>query len=531
MRRINNSHIIYIKTTTMLSNKEYLKDIQAGVVVFLVALPLCLGIAIAQNAPPISGIISGVVGGTVVMLLSGSKYSISGPAAGLTAIVLSSISTLGSFELMLSALCVAGVIQILLGVFKAGIIGYYFPSSVIKGMLSAIGIILIIKQIPHLVGYDVDPEGDMSFFQDDGRNSFTELVNMLDYFTPGAAIVSAISILILLFWNEDFIKSNSKLSFIPSALILVIVGIVMNKLFELVFPSLFIHQSHLVSLPTIQSPADLLQSLRLPDFKGFSNPQTYIIGLTIAVVASLETLLSIDATDKIKKGLKPSPTNRELIAQGVGNISCGMIGGIPITSVIVRSSANINAGAKSKLSGLTHGILLFISVLAFPSILTSIPNASLAVILLFTGYKLTKIDLFKSMYALGQKQFLPFITTVVVMLLTDMLKGILCGLIIAIYYILRDMMRIPIKKSSAIIEDREHTLITFPENVSFINKGFLLKMLNNIPSDSDLILDGSHIKSIDYDVLETIMIFKTDAIKKGINIKTINIVEIDLHIK
>ncbi len=515
----------------MLSAKEYLKDIRSGVVVFLVAVPLCLGIAISQNAPALSGIISGIIGGTVVMFISGSKFSISGPTAGLTAILITSIHELGSFESMLTALCIAGIIQILFGISKLGIIGYYFPSSVIKGMLSAIGIILILKQIPHLVGYDVDPEGNMSFIQDDGRNSLSELINMVHYFSAGPAIISAVSILILFFWNQDFIKPGSRLSLIPGALLIVVTGIVLNTLFQFVFPSIVVQQSHLVALPTIESPSDLLKSLSHPDFSGLQNVHTYTIAFTIAVVISMESLLSIDATDKLKKENEPTSTNRELIAQGIGNLTCGLMGGVPITSAIIRSSANIHAGAVSKLSGYAHGLLLLASILLFPSLLTSIPNASLAVILLFTGYKLTKIDLFKSMFALGQKQFLPFITTILVMLLTDMLKGILCGLLVAIYYIVRDMMRIPIKKSSAVIEGKEHVLITFPENVSFINKGVLVKMLNKIPLNSSIILDGAHIKSMDYDVAEAITIFKQDAEARKIDIQLININEIDLHLK
>ncbi len=514
----------------MLSTKESLKDIQAGVVVFLVAIPLCLGIALAQNAPPFSGIISGIIGGSIVTLISGAKYSISGPTAGMTAIMISSIKELGTFELVLTAIAISGIFQILFGLLKVGIIGHYFPSSVIKGMLSAIGIILIIKQIPHLIGYDVDPEGDMTFFQDDGRNTFTELINMLNYFTPGPAIISAISIIILLFWNSDYIKPGSKLSFIPSALIIVAAGLLLNLLFEFIFPSLLVHQNHLVAIPTIKNTGDLLDSLIFPDLSGLNNYRTYAIGFTIAVVVSLESLLSIDATDKLKKENNPSPTNRELIAQGVGNLSCGLIGGVPMTSAIIRSSANINAGATSKLSSYVHGFLLLTSVLLFPDLLTSIPNASLAVILLFTGYKLTKVSLFKSMYRLGAKQFIPFITTISVMLLTDMLKGIICGLSIALFYILRDMMRIPIKKTSAIIEGREHTLITFPENVSFINKGFLFRILESLPNQSAVILDGANIKSIDYDVLEIIAIFKKTAIDKNIDVQLINIQEIDLHL-
>jgi MFS superfamily sulfate permease-like transporter len=304
----------------------------------------------------------------------------------------------------------------------------------------------------------------------------------------------------------------------------------MNLIFQHVFPSLIVHQSHLVSIPSIKSPTDLIDSLLFPDFSGLQNYKTYSIGFTIAVVISLESLLSIDAMDKLKKATVSSPPNRELIAQGVGNLSCGLVGGVPITSAIIRSSANINAGATNKLSGYVHGFLLLTSILLFPSLLTSIPNASLAVILLFTGYKLTKMGLYKSMFMLGQKQFLPFITTISMMLLTDMLKGILCGLSVAVFFIIRDMIRIPIKKSSVTIDDKVHTLIKFPENVSFINKGVLFNMLQTVPPDSSLILDGSNIKSIDYDVSETITVFKQDAHKKGIDIQMINIQEIDLHL-
>ena len=371
----------------------------------------------------------------------------------------------------------------------------------------------------------------MSFFQDDGKNTFSELVHMLNYFSPGPAIISAVSILILLFWNGEYIKPGSKLSFVPSALVIVFAGIFMNMVFQYVFPSLIVHQSHLISIPTIQSPSDLFDSLLFPDLSALSNHRTYMIGFTIAVVISLESLLSIDATDKIKKEPVSSPTNRELIAQGVGNLTCGLLGGVPITSAIIRSSANINAGATNKLSGYVHGFLLLTSILIFPSLLTSIPNASLAVILLFTGYKLTRMGLFKSMYQLGPKQFIPFITTITFMLLTDMLKGILFGLGIAIFYILRDMMRIPIKKTSIDIDGKTHTLIKFPENVSFINKGALFKMLQSVPPNSSVILDGSNVKSIDYDVSETITVFKQDALLKKIEIQTINIKEIDLHLK
>ncbi|WP_299253913.1 SulP family inorganic anion transporter [uncultured Cytophaga sp.] len=511
----------------MLSIKETLQNIQSGVVVFLVALPLCLGIAIAQDAPPIAGIISGIIGGSVVMLFSGSKYSISGPAAGLTAIVLTAVNDLGSFEALLTAMIVAGAIQVVLGIIKAGIVGYYFPSSVIKGMLSAIGIILIIKQIPHLVGYDLDPEGDMAFWQMDGRNSFSELLNMLNFFTPGPAIVSGISIIVMIFWSPKFIHPDGKLSFIPNALVIVLLGIILNSIFEYFFPNLFIQQDHLVALPTINSTSDLYNSLRFPDLSGFSNSKTYVVGFTIAIVASLESLLSLDASDKLKKVLKPSSPNRELIAQGLGNLACSAVGGIPVTSVIVRSSANIAAGASNKLSGYVHGFLLLVSVLVFPDVLTRIPNASLAVILLFTGYKLTKLSLIKSMFSLGINQYLPFLTTIIVMLLTDMLKGIVCGLIVAIYFILRDLMRIPIKVSNTVIEGKTHTLITFPETVSFINKGVLLKMLDTIPANSYLILDGKNIKSIDYDVLETIHLFMDAAAEKNIEIDAINIQIID----
>ncbi|MBC7451189.1 MAG: SulP family inorganic anion transporter, partial [Cytophagales bacterium] len=313
------------------------------------------------------------------------------------------------------------------------------------------------------------------------------------------------------------------------ALIVVFVGVGLNELFKSYIPELKVYPSHLVYLPQINNTKDLMNGLHFPDFSALLNFKTYWIGFTLALVASLETLLNIDASDKLKKVVKPSPANRELIAQGIGNLTCGLIGGIPITSVIVRSSANINAGAKSKLSGLTHGVLLLLSVLLFPGILNLIPYAALSAILLITGYKLTQVSLFKHLYSLGWQQFLPFIVTVVVMLLTGILKGIFCGLLVAVYFIIRDMMRIPIKKASSVIDGKTYTLITFPENVTFINKGVVYSMLQKVPSDSILILDGTHIKSIDYDVLETITLFKQSSFAKHIEVQILNIQLIDIQ--
>ncbi|MEJ7693884.1 SulP family inorganic anion transporter, partial [Daejeonella sp.] len=417
---------------------KYLKnDIPSGLVVFLVALPLCLGIALASGAPLFSGIIAGIIGGTVVASFSGSSLSVSGPAAGLTVIVINSISTLGSFEVFLLAVAIAGVLQIILGVLKAGIIGYYFPSNVIKGMLAAIGIILILKQIPHAVGYDADSEGDFDFFQADGENTFSAISSALSHIHPGAIAIALVSLFILIMWDRPFLQRISFFKLVPGALLVVVLGVVMNEVFRMSNPELYLAGDKLVQLPVASSAAGFIGQFTLPDFSGLTNYNVYVVAITIAIIASLESLLSVEAADKLDPYKRNTPTNRELMAQGLGNFVSGMIGGLPLTAVIVRTSANINSGAKTKLSAIIHGILLLVSVIGFASILNKIPLACLAALLLVVGYKLAKVSLFKSMYRLGWNQFLPFVVTVVAIQFSDLLKGIAIGMAVSLFFILR----------------------------------------------------------------------------------------------
>jgi MFS superfamily sulfate permease-like transporter len=503
----------------MFQNK-FLADLKAGIVVFLVALPLCLGIAMACKVPLFSGIIAGVVGGILVTIFSGSKYSVSGPAAGLTAIVLASISQLGSFQVFLAAVVFAGVVQLILGVIKAGAIGNYIPNAVIKGMLAGIGIILIIKQIPHLFGYDKDPEGDEQFIQIDGENSFTELVHMINFITPGALIIGIVSFIILIIAERAFYKKNKILSNIPGPLLAVIFGILLTISFKS-HSFLAVDSQHLVNLPFISSIADLQDNLFFPDFSYASTSTFWIVVLTLAVVASLETLLGIEAVDKLDPDKNESNTNKELLAQGIGNIACGFAGGLPVTSVIVRSSANINSGAKSKLSTVIHAALLLISVLLLPNLLALIPNACLAAILIMTGFKLTKYAIFKEQWNFGMEQFVPFVITIVVMLISDLLKGVCAGLIVAVIYIIRDNIKFSFEATSDVMNGKLYYLIKLPQYVTFFNKGYLIKYFSQIKQDSKVIIDGSINKKIDRDSKDVITQFVNNSKKKKIEVELV----------
>lgn len=480
-------------------------DIPASLVVFLVALPLCLGVALASGAPLLSGIISGIIGGIVVGFLSRSQTSVSGPAAGLSAIVLSSIHQLGAFEIFLTAVLIAGVLQLIMGLLKTGFIANYIPSNVIKGLLAAIGILLILKQIPHAFGYDADPEDDYSFVQPDGENTFSELYHMLDFIHPGAVIISIISVIILLLWEKTPLK---KFKFFPASLLVVILGVVLNQLFTNLFPFLIIEQSHLVNLPRIDT-TDLASYVHLPSLSHFSNYKVFTVALTIAIVASLETLLNLEAIDKVDPHKRESPPNRELVAQGVGNIFAGLLGGIPVTSVIVRSSVNINAGNKSKLSTILHGIFMLISVLALGPILNLIPLSSLAAILIFTGYKLAKTSLFKEMYNKGWHQFIPFIVTIIAIVFTDLLIGILIGLAVSIFFLLRSNFKNPFTLLKEKLAVGEVIRLDLSEEVSFLNKASIKETLWQVPKNSKVIIDASNSEYIDDDVLELIDDYKT----------------------
>jgi MFS superfamily sulfate permease-like transporter len=500
-----------------MNSKNILVDLKAGIVVFLVALPLSLGIALACNVPLFSGILSGVIGGIIVTAFSGSILSVSGAAAGLTAIVLSSVTILGSYPVFLAAVFFAGILQIILGICKAGSVGNYIPSAVIKGMLAGIGIILIIKQLPHLVGYDKDPEGDFEFMQADGHNSFSELFYMFNYLSPGAVIIGLISILILLVSDMPFYKKNKILSFIPGPLIVVIVGILLVLGFNN-SPDLKIGGEHLVNLPIINNWSDFKSNLIQPDFSSLVHGNFWVVVFTLAIVAGLESLLSVEATDKLDPEKRNSNSNRELMAQGIGNITSGLTGALPVTAVIVRSSANINAGAQSKLSAMIHAILLFGCVLLIPHVLGYIPNACLAGILIMTGYKLTKISLFKYLYQKGLDQFLPFVVTIAVMLLTDLLKGVGAGLVVAIFFIIRSNIKSSFDIAENIIEGKTHYMIKLPQHITFFNKGYLINYLRTVKQHSTVIIDGSINKTTDKDVQEVIEDFVDTAGGKKIEV-------------
>lgn len=502
--------------------KTLKNDMPASIVVFFVALPLCLGIALASGAPLFSGLIAGIVGGIVVGSLSGSKIGVSGPAAGLAAIVLTAIGTVGGYENFLVAVVLGGIIQVLFGVLKAGIIGYYFPSSVINGMLTGIGLIIILKQLPHFFGYDADPEGDFAFFQVDGENTFSELINMVNYIQLGPTLIGLIALGILLLWSNVLSKKGKIFQIVQGPLVAVVVGIIFFVITQS-NASLAIAQSHLVSVPVPDGIDSFLGQFSFPNFSAITNPEIWIVAFTIALVASLETLLCVEATDKLDPHKNVTPTNRELLAQGTGNILSGLIGGLPITQVIVRSSANIQSGGRSKMSAIIHGFLLLISVILIPRLLNMIPLSVLAAVLLIVGYKLAKPALFKKMYDLGWKQFVPFTVTVVGIIFTDLLVGIGLGLGVGIIVILIKSYQ---NSHFLHIEDKsngKHKIkMTFAEEVTFFNKGAILKELDSLPRDTYLELDVRKTRYLDNDIIEILDDFAFKAKERHIDIKLIS---------
>ncbi len=491
----------------MTSKFAYLKtDILSGLVVFLVALPLCLGIALASGAPLFAGIIAGIMGGIVVGFLSNSHLSVSGPAAGLTAIVLVAISTLGSFEVFLLAVILAGLIQLLLGFAKAGTISSYFPSNVIEGMLAAIGIIIILKQLPHAIGYDKDNEGDFFFIEKGtGHNTFSALIDAVNYSHLGAMLITLISLAILIAWTKvAFLK---KLKVVPGALVAVVTGVILNEVFMATGSSLAISQEHLVSLPIPASFADFLGQFARPDFSAITNVNVWVVAVTIAAVASIETLLCIEAADKMDPLKRYTNTNTELKAQGIGNFVSGLIGGLPMTSVIVRTSANVNSGAKTKISTISHGVFLLVSVIAIPTILNKIPLACLAAILLMTGWKLANPSVFKHMWKSGKFQFTPFIITVLAVVFTDLLKGVAMGLAISIFFILRANMRLAYFFKKELHQTGETIHIDLAQEVSFLNKAAIKQTLAHLPENSNVVINAANTLYIDHDVLGLIRDF------------------------
>jgi len=519
-----------LNKNSLFSNLKY--DFPAGLVVYLVALPLCLGIALASTGRPdllFSGIIAGMVGGIVVGSLSRSSLGVAGPAAGLVVIVLNALDTLGSFEAFLLAVVLAGAIQVVAGLLKAGIIGYYFPSSVIKGMLAAIGITLILKEIPHAFGYDADFMGDEAFSQKDGQNTFTELWNAVRYSSTGAIIISAISVGLLILFDRPFMKKIQLFRFVPGALFVVAIGVLLNLAYAAFAPELVLTGEHMVQLPVAATPSEFFSFFKTPDFSAFQKVEVYTVAVTLAIVASLETLLSVEATDKLDPFKRSTPTNRELIAQGIGNMTSGLIGGLPITQVIVRSSANIDSGGRTRMSTIIHGSILLLSAVFIPALLNYIPLASLAAILLLVGYKLSKFALYKSMYSLGKEQFIPFIVTIIAILSTDLLKGIAVGMVVAIYFILRKNYQ----HSYHYIKEqhREGEIITLQlsEEVTFLNKGSISATLENLPDGATVIIDGSKSINIDYDVLEIIQDFKKhSAPLRNITVETKGINDVEV---
>ncbi|MBO9583889.1 MAG: SulP family inorganic anion transporter [Flavobacterium sp.] len=493
-------------------------DFASGLVVFLVALPLCLGIAMASGAPLFSGIIAGVVGGIVVGYLSQSHISVSGPAAGLTAIILTAITDLGAFDVFLMSVFIAGLIQLALGFLKAGSISNYFPTNVIEGMLAGIGIIIILKQIPHAFGYDADFEGDQAFIQNDGSNSFSFLFDVLNHIHLGAVVISAVSLVILLAWDKvSFLK---RIKLVPGALVAVIAGVVLNEIFVSTGSTLAIAKEHLVSLPVPKSFDDFKSIIITPDFTAITNPQVWVVAVTIAIVASIETLLCIEATDRMDVQKRYTNTNVELKAQGVGNIVSSLLGGLPMTSVVVRSSANNNAGAKSKMSAIIHGVLLLISVLSIPAILNKIPLATLATVLILVGYKLAKPAAFMHFWKKGKYQFVPFIATLVFVVATDLLKGVALGIVISIIFVLRGNLKRAYAFKKEEYEDGDIIHIDLAQEVSFLNKAAIKQTLNEIPENSKVIINAHDTEYISHDVLDLIREFKEiRAIDENIKVK------------
>ena len=489
-------------------------DLGASIVVFLVALPLCLGVALASGAPLFSGIVTGIIGGIAVGFASGSHLMVSGPAAGLTAIVLAAIATAGSFSAFLVAVFLAGLMQVALGFLKAGVIGYYFPNSVIRGMLGGIGIIIILKQIPHAFGYDADFEGDEAFQQANQENTFSALFNAFDHVETGAIVLSVIALLILVMWDQKFMK---RFAVVPGALVAVILGVVLNGVFTSSGSPMALSGDHLVGLPIIGSASDLRNAVSLPDWTVITNPAIWTIAVTIAIVASLETLLSLEATDRMDPLKREAPANRELVAQGIGNALCGLAGGLPMTGVIVRSSANVYAGAKTRASAILHGVLLLIAVLAIPALLNRIPLAVLAAILIYTGWKLAHPRQLKYFLSKGSHQWIPFVVTTGAILLSDLLKGIGIGLATAAVFILLEHLRAP---SYAELPSTDGTTrLRLNEHLTFLAKANLTERLQQVPRGTTVELDGTTVRRIDHDVAEVIREFVASAGNRGVEVR------------
>jgi MFS superfamily sulfate permease-like transporter len=496
-------------------------DIAAGLVVFLVALPLCLGVALASGAPLLSGVVTGIVGGLVVSRLSGSSLMVSGPAAGLTAIVLSAITKLGSFEVFLVAVVMAGVIQVLLSVLRAGIIGYYFPSSVIRGMLAAIGLTLILKQLPYAFGAGIEPFESDAFAQPKGGNTFTAIADAVRAAHPTAVLLTLAALAMLIAWPKIAPKKVSSL--LPAPLAAVLIGVIGSMLVGGLGADWSLPATALVSLPVVSSPSELVGMLRFPDWRALTRPDLWQIGATIAIVASLETLLSVEATDKLDPWKRTSNTNRELFAQGSGNIIAGLLGGLPMTGVIVRSAANIGAGGRTWRSSWTHGLLLLAAVVALPAVLNRIPLAVLAAILIHTGFKLAHPRIFRDAWRIGAKYALPFAITVGSILATDLLIGITIGLTVGAFFVLLDSWSHAYSYHLEESDDHHRVRLVLAEEVTFLNKARINQALQDLPASSVVTVDASRTKHFDHDVVELLNDFRETARGKGIMLRLVGV--------
>ncbi|MCB9740750.1 MAG: SulP family inorganic anion transporter [Deltaproteobacteria bacterium] len=490
---------------------EVRRDLPAGLVVFLVAVPLCLGIAQASSAPLLSGLIAGIIGGLLVSALSKSELSVSGPAAGLAVIVATGIAQLG-FRTFLLAVVLGGVIQLLLGLLRLGSIAHFFPNAVIKGMLASIGVLITLKQLPHAVGYDADWEGDDAFFGPDGHNTFTAIVDAFGALSPTATAITLLCFTAYLVWPK---LQRGPLNFVPPALVVVVMGGLLAALAPMLSAELALSADHLVSLPVLAGPGDLLDAVQTPEFAALSNPAVWTTAVTLAIVASIETLLSLEAVDRLDPHRRISPPNRELVAQGVGNVVSGMVGGLPVTSVIVRSSANVAAGGETRLSAMVHGLLLFLGVVFFAAILNQIPLAALAVVLIFVGFKLTPPSLWKAMWKAGYAQFIPFASTVAAVVVTDLLKGTLFGLLVGVVFAIREQQRGAI----VVVKDSTRTLIRITKDLTFLNKASLKEILSEIEDGATVVIDRRVVDFVDDDIEEILLDFEDNAEERGIRVQ------------
>jgi len=497
-------------------------DLAAGLSVFLVALPLCLGIALASGAPLYAGLLAGIIGGIVTGFVSGASLAVSGPAAGLSTVVAATIASTGDFSIFLLSVIIAGAFQLLLGILRLGVIANYFPSAVIKGMLAAIGIILLMNQVPLALGYD-QPDfwesGFLSLFSN--KHFFGNLSRFSHHVTAGAIFIAVASLIVMILLQRPFAK---KWAIIPAPLVVVLLGIGLQRLFALTNSTLQLKTSQLVNIPH-----NIFENIRFPRFSELgSNPGIWQTGIVIGVLASLETLLCIEGIDKLDRHNRITPVNREMMAQGIGNIFCGLLGAIPITAVVVRGAANIDAGAHTKLSAITHGVFILLTVLLIPSLINTIPYASLAAILLVTGYNLTKPKLFVNMWSLGWKQFLPFVITIVVILLTDLLKGVSIGLLLSVYFIIQNNFRSEYNIIKTQQQGIDSYLIKLNTNVTFLNKVNLKKTLDEVPEYSNLTIDGSECQFVDYDILEIISEYRSKAHDRHIDLRLVNIESVNI---